>query len=523
MTSPTYETWSCEELISRLRELDKAHPTVDPQVSSAAPRNAEAGPSKLFDMLAYPRRKIALKFCYSGWEYNGLVIQNDKTRLPTVEGTLYNALASCKLIDGAAGPQACGWERCGRTDVGVSSAAQVVSLWVRSNIGQADEQTGPPSNQTESSSIRIEDGQENPDSDFLPDPESELPQLDASEVESAPLPAIHELVERRQELRYLTILNRILPPSIRIIAWSPVSSSFSSRFNCKHRHYKYFFSPEGLSIDAMRDAAARLVGDHDFRNLCKLDPSKQLTVFRRNISRADISPASVLANDDLASDRSHMYVFDLIGNAFLYNQVRHIMAILLLVGAGLEPPCVMTSLLNADPERPEPPFLESDPPPELVTCKPEYQMADPLPLVLWECAYDDKDVKWQTDSPEKKHSAAANNLYQELHAIHTRSLIHSALDATFLKAASAFHPAPQPSPSPSHLSTLQSHFFENSSKIVNVLLGGGMVRRIAGKNYIPLLRRKRLDHVNVVNERWRNGKGRRKAAKQVAVADVEDE
>ena len=36
-------------------------------------------------------------------------------------------------------------------------------------------------------------------------------------------------------------------------------------------------------------------------------------------------------------------VFDLRGNAFLYNMVRHIMAVLLLVGAGLERPAVMSA------------------------------------------------------------------------------------------------------------------------------------------------------------------------------------
>ncbi|THH09673.1 hypothetical protein EW145_g1857 [Phellinidium pouzarii] len=253
------------------------------------------------------------------------------------------------------------------------------------------------------------------------------------------------------------MLNRVLPPTIRILAWSPIDPSFSSRFNTKYRHYKYFFSPEGLNIDAMRDAAARLVGEHDFRNLCKIDPSKQITSFRRKILRADISPASVFADesepDSRVDARPHVYVFDLAGTAFLYNQVRHIMAVLLLIGAGLEPPIVMSALLNVDPTHPALPFRADEPAPDLVTQKPEYQMADALPLVLWECAYGDEDVVWQTDDQETAEDAKAaasseNSLYRQMHAIHTRSLIHSVLDAHFLRAASVFHP-PMPESLPS--------------------------------------------------------------------------
>ncbi|KAL5498258.1 DEG1 [Sanghuangporus vaninii] len=521
MSSPQYETWPREELIARLRHLDATLASVDSHSRIVLPRRAKTRPPKKFDISSYPRRKIALKFCYSGWEYNGLVFQSDKTRLPTVEGTLYNALSECKLIDGAAGPQACGWERCGRTDVGVSSASQVISLWVRSNIEQGE----TPSHiegATKSSLDVVGNVQEITDSDFpAPDFDSELPHLDASEIETVP-PALAPA--QKQELRYVTIINRILPPSIRILAWSPVSTSFSSRFNCLHRHYKYFFSPYGLDLDAMRNAAARLVGEHDFRNLCKLDAAKQITNFRRRIIRTNISPVSILGGGDVTNDQPHMCVLDLVGTAFLYNQVRHIMAILFLVGAGLEPPSVVTALLNADPERPEPPFREGEAPPELITCKPEYQMANPLPLVLWKCSYDEKDVKWQTDADgsENGDNAELYTLHNQLSAIHARSLIHSTLDATLLKAASEFHP-PQHNPFPLRPSSRDEFLRENSSMILSVPLGGGRAHRAAARTYVPLLHRKRSEHVDIVNERWRKGKGERRAARRTEQLDAEDE
>ncbi|OJA14517.1 hypothetical protein AZE42_14105, partial [Rhizopogon vesiculosus] len=75
----------------------------------------------------------------------------------------------------------------------------------------------------------------------------------------------------------------------------------------------------------MQSAATRLIGEHDFRNLCKLDPGKQITNFRRCVMRAQINPV-----DSDGDGENQVYVFDLMGSAFLYHQVRHIMAVLFL-------------------------------------------------------------------------------------------------------------------------------------------------------------------------------------------------
>jgi len=55
-------------------------------------------------------------------------------------------------------------------------------------------------------------------------------------------------------------------------------------------------------------------------------------------------------------------------------------------------------------------------------------------------------------------------------------------------------------------------------------LGGGAYRRAA--KYTPVLRRNRLDTVDVINERWRLGKGSRKAEQKeesgVCRCDLDD-
>ena len=101
MASPNYEHWSREDLISRLHELERTHSS-----------RTERPPSRkyqtnAFNFSSHARRKIAIKFCYSGWEYNGLAFQNMKTSLPTVEGVLFDAFVKARLIDPAAGFDGC--------------------------------------------------------------------------------------------------------------------------------------------------------------------------------------------------------------------------------------------------------------------------------------------------------------------------------------------------------------------------------------------------------------------------------
>ncbi|KAJ3879280.1 pseudouridine synthase [Lentinula edodes] len=474
MSSSSYENWSREELIAHIKGLegrtnaagvrDKTH-TENPLSASPVPQTSQ------FDFASHPRRKIALKFCYSGWEYNGLAYQLKPTPLPTVEGVIFDALTRAKLIDPAAGYDGCGWEKCGRTDRGVSAGGQVISLWVRSALN--DEEDTPA-------------------------------------LLSSPSPP----QTSRPELDYVAILNRILPHTIRILAWSPVSTTFSARFACKCRHYKYFFSSEHLDIPKMRDAASRLLGQHDFRNLCKLDTAKQITVFDRKILRADIDPV----DPSTSTNSSSMYVLNLVGTAFLYHQVRHIMAILLLVGRGLEQPSVVTSLLNtqegAEQSRPGESLA-------VVDSKPEYQMADALPLMLWDCIYSDEDVDWRIDGhePDSNQSNSSTEdgrgIYHLLHSIQSRSAVYLALNQHFLDAASLFFPKPWATTKEGIMGIRYG-----GRVMIEAPLGAGTSRKL--QHYVPLLKRKRLDPVDVANERWKNGKGFRRDQRKM-VATIEDD
>ena len=510
--SPNYETWSKEELIVRLTELER-HVKADPHHHHKHPKR-DSTSGRPFHFKNHPVRKIAVKFCYSGWEYNGLAYQIDPTPLPTVEEVLFQAFAKARLVDADAGLDGCGWEKCGRTDVGVSAAGQVISLWVRSALPVDSAKPSEPdvtASNLAPSSARL---------DTVPNPTSdvslEFPSFDLADEpplnSSAPPP-------RTEELHYVSILNRVLPPTIRVLAWSPVSPDFSARFNCTHRHYKYFFTAHDLDISLMQYAAAALPGEHDFRNLSKLDPAKQITDFRRRIMKADIALVS-------GQGENAMYVLDLVGSAFLYHQVRHIVAILFLVGAGLESPSIVPTLMNVDGSE-RPPSSPTDAPLPIVDRKPEYQMADALPLMLWDCAFSDSDVQWRTgdDNGGDEQARTKGDLYHHLHSVHQRSLIHSTLEAHFLAATAQYHPPPpQYFPFSSTGLTMSTIplLANKEPPVLGVPLGGGTYRR--GVKYVPIVMRKRLDHVEVANARWRTGKASRRIERaDVAYNDTTDD
>lgn len=460
-----------------------------------------AAPAKSFDFSKHPRRKIALKFCYSGWEYGGLAFQTVPTPLPTVENVLFDVLAKTRLIYPAAGFEGCGWEKCGRTDRGVSAAGQVISLWVRSALPAED--TSEAVAEEEAREVKEE---AKADLENLGD---ELGSLMISD--ERPTNSSIRRRESRQEHDYLAMLNRLLPDTIRVIAWSPVSESFSARFSCTYRHYKYFFSSRNLDIALMQAGAARLMGSHDFRNLCKIDAQKQITIFRRTIMRATISSV-----DD---EDTGMYVFDLVGTAFLYHQVRHIMAVLLLVGSGLEPPSIITKLMNVEPDVEAPSEEDGFEHYPVIDRKPEYQMADALPLMLWECGYDESELDWRISGQVDGGAIIRTELPAQLQGIHARSRVFEALDKHFLKAAEKHHPSnisPLPLRDTKDLDSLK----EKPARILNVPLGGGTFKRTL--KYVPLLERRRLDTAEVINGRWRL-RDQKKKGNDNAVVDDGDE
>ncbi|KAI5296973.1 hypothetical protein KEM55_005326 [Ascosphaera atra] len=216
-----------------------------------------------------------------------------------------------------------------------------------------------------------------------------------------------------------------------MLAWCPhPPPGFDARFSCRERRYKYFFTqpaftptpgPMGfrksgrdasarnlregwLDIDAMRKAAKYLEGENDFRNFCKVDPSKQIKNHVRKIYYAGIerldpktSPLGYLAQKDFlpeqnseeallsgppGSSTAEVYTFTVHGSAFLWHQVRQMVGILFLVGQGFEAPEIVLELLD----------VEKNP------RRPAYDLASDAPLVLWDTVFPDETTASREDA-----------------------------------------------------------------------------------------------------------------------------
>ena len=57
-----------------------------------------------------------------------------------------------------------------------------------------------------------------------------------------------ERITSTRELDYVKILNAVLPPTIRLLAWAPMAVDFNARHNCVQRAYKYVFPRANLDI-----------------------------------------------------------------------------------------------------------------------------------------------------------------------------------------------------------------------------------------------------------------------------------
>lgn len=189
-----------------------------------------------------------------------------------------------------------------------------------------------------------------------------------------------------KELGYISILNSLIPSDIRVTAVClRPPTGFDARFSCLYRHYRYYFKGTDLDIDLMNIGASKYLGGHDFRNFCKIDGSKQITNYNRAVHSAKI----VHFKDDF-------YYLDLKGSAFLWHQVRCMTAILFLIGQKLEDPTIIDKLLDV----------------KALPSKPNFEMADDIPLVLYDCVF--PEMEWLKPTYFPKHKMVRDvSLFQE--------------------------------------------------------------------------------------------------------------
>lgn len=315
-----------EQLIERVLKVDSYNlqlkATINKKFTEKLLNGSEPENKKQFDFSKHHKRHILLKICYMGWDYAGFAVQDGG--LETIELHLFNGLTKVCLIESR---ETSNYNRCGRTDKGVSAFSQIISIDIRSRI--------EPKNQCTVEGVA-------------------------------------------EELDYVDLLNKVLPRQIRAICWMPlVTSTFSARFDCQGRGYKYFFPRGNLDVELMRTASQDFVGCYDFRNFCKMDVSHGVLNYMRRINHVEIN---LVQKNEL--DEMDMFCIDINGSAFLWHMIRSMMTILFVIGEKKEAPSIIKDLLDI----------------EKYPNKPQYFLAHEIPLNLFFTKYRE-DVLGEDDLP----------------------------------------------------------------------------------------------------------------------------
>jgi tRNA pseudouridine38-40 synthase len=135
-------------------------------------------------------------------------------------------------------------------------------------------------------------------------------------------------------------LSRALPPDLRVRAVAPAPAGFDARFSALWRRYAYricddpaqadpmrrrdtLWNPRPLDLAVMNEAAALLLGEHDFAAFCR--------------KREGATTVRALRRLDWERDASGVAVGCVVADAFCHNMVRALVGALLPVGEGTRP------------------------------------------------------------------------------------------------------------------------------------------------------------------------------------------
>ena len=147
----------------------------------------------------------------------------------------------------------------------------------------------------------------------------------------------------------LALIRRHLPEDIGALSLSEVDFRFHARLSCREKTYVYFIWnspapnvfyrkysyawPDALDTAAMEQAAALLLGRHDFRSFCSVTKTKKSTV--REL------------RDIRITRQGKLLCLRFTGSGFLYNMVRILVGTLLEVGSGQRSAADMSRILDA--------------------------------------------------------------------------------------------------------------------------------------------------------------------------------
>ena len=161
--------------------------------------------------------------------------------------------------------------------------------------------------------------------------------------------AVFDTKSRMPAEKFSYALNQRLPEDIRIQRSEEVAPDWHPRHRSSRKTYEYriyraefpmpvrrlysYFTYRVLDVEKMRQAAAYLEGEHDFKSFCQTGAQVESTT--RTIYSLSVE------------EQGTELVIRICGNGFLYNMVRIIAGTLMEVGQGKREPKSMTAVLEA--------------------------------------------------------------------------------------------------------------------------------------------------------------------------------
>jgi tRNA pseudouridine38-40 synthase len=166
---------------------------------------------------------------------------------------------------------------------------------------------------------------------------------------AAPIPAAN----------LLRALNRTLPECIRILSAEIVAENFHARHSAIQKTYEYrvyrgeicppflaryvFALNWPLDVEAMAEAAAQVIGEHDFASFAASEPdaaARNLEVpVEQNCVREIFESAWRVEEDEL--------IYRVTGSGFLHHMVRNLVGTFLDVGRGALRPAAIPQIISA--------------------------------------------------------------------------------------------------------------------------------------------------------------------------------
>ena len=175
--------------------------------------------------------------------------------------------------------------------------------------------------------------------------------IEASEKISKTGSETYENIQKFTPEGIKNYLNKYLPGDIAVANIEKVDERFHSRYNAKSKWYRYrihiseqanvfeqrfiyTYTAAPLDVEKMKQAAAQMVGRHDFKSFCGNTKMKKSTV--RTVTNVDIK------------QKGSEIIIDFKGEGFLQNMIRIMVGTLVEVGDGRRPAESIAAAIEAE-------------------------------------------------------------------------------------------------------------------------------------------------------------------------------